>query len=144
MQEKRRWILPGLYPIFDRSLMSRFSSNWFNDELRSPVWSGFVACGMFWLVANNGAAAGPLPPDIEVGWRISSKKFAEMSGRKGQSRHPPRKRLTSFCHYTDTNKYVRQRAIWDDVKHRTTRRQSTFVQIRSWWSFSSSGFFHFF
>jgi len=68
----------NLYPIFDRSFISRFSNNWLSDEFRSPAWSGFVVVGMFWLVLNNGAVVVFLFDDTEIGWRISSKKLAKI------------------------------------------------------------------
>ncbi len=34
---------------------------------------------MFWLFVNKGVVAGGLLDDNEVGWRISSKKLAEIT-----------------------------------------------------------------
>jgi hypothetical protein len=77
----------NIYPILDRSFISRFSNNWFNDELRSPDWNGLVVVGMFWLLLllNNGAVEVFLLADTEVGWRISSKKFAKIINKTSYS-----------------------------------------------------------
>lgn len=50
-----------------------------SDVLRSPVWSGLVVVvGMLVVLLNNGAiVVGFLFVVAEVGWRISSKKFAK-------------------------------------------------------------------
>lgn len=65
------------YPIFEWSFISRFSKRWFNDEFRSPDCNGLFING------GGGGAVGRLvifkllaEVEVEVGWRISSKKFA--------------------------------------------------------------------
>jgi hypothetical protein len=47
-----------------------------SDELRSPDWSGgLVTSGTFWLFVNNGTVL--VVGFVDVGWRISSKKFSK-------------------------------------------------------------------
>jgi hypothetical protein len=60
------------YPIFERSFISKLSINWLSDELRSPDWSGLVTTGLF---VTNGTVV--LLVVVEVGWRISSKRFSK-------------------------------------------------------------------
>jgi hypothetical protein len=64
------------YPIFEWSFIPRLSINWVSDELRSPDWSGgLVTSGTFWLFVNNGTVL--VVGFVDVGWRISSKKFSK-------------------------------------------------------------------